>query len=88
MNPNHTCIICDTQYYACDDCDKKQMILWRASNCSPLHFQIYFIVIGLRDKTMTDNEAKSFLNHLGVGRLDIENLRENIKNTLLPLFNT
>ena len=86
--PNHTCLICDTKYYACDDCDSKIGKLWRALCCSPLHYQIHFIVIGLRDKTMNENEAKSFLNHLCVSDKDIEFLKENIQEILLPLFNT
>lgn len=88
MSPNHTCIICDVKYYACDDCDKKFGKSWRATSCSPLHYQIYSIVIGLRDKTTTNDEAKSFLNHMGIDKEYCNSLRENIQEILLPLFNT
>ena len=38
---NHTCVICGNTYYACNDCDQKQMITWRSLCCSPSHFQVY-----------------------------------------------
>ena len=87
MKPNHTCIICNASYYACDDCDSKIGKSWRGLCCNPLHYQIHFIVIGLRDKTMNENEAKSFLNHLGVTTNDIILLKKSVQRILLPLFN-
>lgn len=81
-------MVCDTNYYACNDCDNKVGKSWRAIACSPSHYQVYFIVIGLRDKTMSEDEAKSFLNHLGIDKNYINSLKENIQEILLPLFNT
>jgi hypothetical protein len=37
------------------------MIFWRALCCSPLHYQIYLIIVNYRDSVLTKEEAKESL---------------------------
>lgn len=41
---NHWCKICGKGYYACNDCDSRNYITWRAVACTPEHFQAYMIL--------------------------------------------
>lgn len=41
---NHWCKICGKGYYACNDCDSKHYITWRAVACTPEHYQAYMIL--------------------------------------------
>lgn len=40
--PNHKCLACGKEYYACDSCDKKINKTWRAACCAEGHYQAYY----------------------------------------------
>ena len=40
--PNHKCLACGTEYYACDSCDKKIDKTWRAACCTEGHYRAYY----------------------------------------------
>lgn len=85
--PNHTCLICKKQYYACNDCDKKKYITWRSVCCCERHFQIYMIVNPLLNGHLEENEATDFIKHLDLSDDEISSLKDNVKNAILRLLN-
>lgn len=85
-SPNHTCKLCDSEYYSNDYYNKQTGESWRDVCCNSLHYQIYTIVIGVRDNLITAEEAKTKLDELGVTKDDVLSFRENAQNILLSLF--
>ena len=85
QTPNHTCIVCGEKYFACDDCDRKFGKSWRAVCCSPLHYQIHMIVVGLKDGSLSQEEVKTFCKHLEITDEIIQSLKPSIQNILLNL---
>lgn len=82
QTPNHTCVVCGEKYYACDDCDRKSGKSWRAVCCSPLHYQIHMIIVGLRNGNLSKEEAKAFCSNIGITPEIIQSLKQNIQSIL------
>lgn len=67
---NHWCKVCGTGYYACNACDRKDMIMWRAVACKPEHFQAYTVLCQFSDGSISKEQAKDYLESL----VDVEEL--------------
>ena len=61
---NHWCRICGKGYHACDDCDLKNFITWRAIACTPEHFQAYTILHEYDGSEESKEKAKDMLKSL------------------------
>ena len=73
--PNHRCRICGTEYYACNDCASRLKAQygeesWRAVADTPVHYQIYVILVHFVRKEISATEALQQLNHVGIGDMD------------------
>jgi hypothetical protein len=82
LEHNHKCNICGCTYYACDDCDSKEYIVWRAICCSPLHYQIYHVVNDYNFNVITKEQAYDFLIGLKLTDNDIVVLRDSVKSVI------
>lgn len=63
--PNHTCKACGAQYWACDACDAKKFVSWRAVACCPEHYQAYLVLWEYGNKKIDKERAASFLKEIG-----------------------
>ncbi len=61
---NHWCKICGKGYYACNACDSKIFITWRAVACTPEHFQAYTILHEYNGSEQSKETAKKQLETL------------------------
>lgn len=84
-NINHWCRICGKGYYACDDCDTKKFITWRAIACTPEHFQAYMILHGYDGSKESKENAKDMLSSL-IDINSIEDYPETTRNLLNTIF--
>ena len=65
--PNHICKACGAAYWACNDCDSKKMITWRAVACCPEHFQAYVTLWEYNNQKISKEEARNVLAQFGAG---------------------
>lgn len=65
--PNHICKACGVAYWACNDCDSKKMITWRAIACCPEHFQAYTVLWEYGQQKISKDDAKLMLEQFGAG---------------------
>lgn len=65
--PNHQCKVCGKKYWACNDCDSKNFISWRAVACCPEHYQAYIVLWEFGNGTVDAANAKEMLEQLGAG---------------------
>lgn len=61
--PNHTCRMCGTAYYACEMCDKQRN--WRAFCDTPEHYQVFQILMMRARELITIDEACEMLENVG-----------------------
>lgn len=87
INKKSNCLLCGSEYDVCKLC---QNVIntnpWRLSCDSPRHYQIYSIVLSLRDGTLKDAEAKEQLDRLKVTAADIKGFVSSVQATLKPLY--
>lgn len=82
---NHWCKVCGTGYFACNACDRKDMIMWRAVACKPEHFQVYTVLCQYSDGSITKEQAKDYI----VSLVDVEemvNYPEPAKGQLMEIL--
>lgn len=65
--PNHKCKACGVMYYACNDCDTKKFISWRAAACCPEHYQVYITLFDYDKGDIDKATARERLEEFGVG---------------------
>lgn len=65
--PNHQCKVCGKRYWACNDCDSKNFIAWRAVACCPEHYQAYLVLWEYGNGKADAVNAKEMLERLGAG---------------------
>ena len=65
---NHKCIICGTEYNACNNC--KRIGNWRAVCDTEVHYKIHIMINEYRNGRMSKNEAATILNQLRISRSD------------------
>ena len=82
---NHWCKVCGVGYYACNDCDRKDFITWRAVACTPEHFQAYMTLHDFDGGKIGKEEAKTFLETL-VDIGEMENYPEPARDLLVKIF--
>jgi hypothetical protein len=63
--PNHTCKACGIAYWACNDCDAKHFIAWRAIACTPEHYQAYMILWEYGRGQISKDDARMHLKSFG-----------------------
>lgn len=73
--PNRKCRICGAAYHACMDCAARQRAKygiepWRAIAESPLHYQVYSLLIDYTRKTQPVSEIKTELQRLHLQDVD------------------
>ena len=61
---NRNCYFCGKPYFACDSSIK--LGSWKASCCSPEHFQAWQIALSLQSGNMTSSEAKEALKRINI----------------------
>ena len=84
-NINHWCKVCGAGYYACNECDRKIYIHWRAVACTPEHFQAYCTLHEYTGGSIDKNQAKEVLASL-VDTEVMENYPEPTRGLLKEIF--
>lgn len=82
---NHWCKVCGAGYFACNECDRKDFITWRAIACTPEHFQAYMTLHEYDGGNIGKEEAKEILETL-VDIEAMENYPEPAKGLLMTIF--
>ena len=59
--PNHKCLACGKEYYACDSCDKKISKTWRAACCTEGHYKAYYAMWQYGQGQISREEARDVL---------------------------
>lgn len=59
--PNHRCLACGTEYWACDSCDKKISKTWRMACCTEGHYRAYYAMWQYGQGQISREEAKAVL---------------------------
>ena len=59
--PNHKCLACGKEYYACDSCDKKISKTWRAACCTEPHYKAYYAMWQYGQGQISREEARDVL---------------------------
>jgi len=59
--PNHRCLACGIEYYACDSCDKKIDKTWRTACCTEGHYKAYFAMWQYGQGLLTREEVQAVL---------------------------
>lgn len=81
------CLLCGSEYDVCKLCQNViRSNPWRLSCDTPRHYQIYSIVLSLRDGTLKNAEAKEQLDRLKVTAEDIKGFVPSVQATLKPLY--
>ena len=81
------CLLCGSEYDVCKLCQNTiRSNPWRLSCDSPRHYQIYTIVLSLRDGTLKETEAKEQLDRLKVTAEDVKGFVPSVRATLNPLY--
>ncbi len=81
-NPNHTCRICGQKYWACDNCDRKIGIEWRAAACCEEHYHLYFLVWDYDNPGADKALARKELREAGADKWEASPCREKILEIL------
>lgn len=73
--PNRRCRVCGTWYYACESCADKQrrtygLEPWRAVAESPVHYQIYMLLISYTRQEETAWAVKQQMERLDLSDLE------------------
>ncbi len=82
---NHWCKVCGVGYFACNDCDRKDYITWRAVACTPEHFQAYMVLHDYDSGIVDKAKAKELLEQL-VDVEGLENYPESARKPLQEIF--
>lgn len=81
------CLLCGSEYDVCKLCQNTiRSNPWRLSCDSPMHFQIYTVVLSLRDGTLKNAEAREILDRLKITAEDIKGFVPSVQATLNPLY--
>lgn len=59
--PNHKCLACGIEYWACDSCDKKISKTWRMACCTEGHYRAYYAMWQYGQGQISKEEAKAVL---------------------------
>ena len=59
--PNHTCLACGKEYWACDSCDKKISKTWRMACCTEDHYKAYLAMWSYGQGQIKREEARDVL---------------------------
>ena len=59
--PNHRCLACGKEYYACDSCDKKISKTWRTACCTEGHYRAYYAMWQYAQKQIGIEDARDVL---------------------------
>ena len=59
--PNHRCLACGIEYWACDNCDKKISKTWRAACCTEEHYKAYYAMWQYGQGLISKEEAREVL---------------------------
>lgn len=59
--PNHRCLACGIEYYACDSCDKKISKTWRTACCTEGHYKAYYAMWQYAHEQISKDEARAVL---------------------------
>ena len=87
INKKSNCLLCGSEYDVCKLCQNViRSNPWRLSCDTPRHYQIYSIVLSLRDGTLKNAEAKEQLDRLKVTAEDIKGFVPSVQATLKPLY--
>lgn len=72
--PNHECLICGEEYYACDSCMQERNITpWRVLTDTQKHFLVYTTIEAYNRGITTKAEAKKELELYGY---NLKNINE------------
>lgn len=82
---NHWCKVCGSGYHACNECDRRDFITWRAIACTPEHFQAYTILHEYSSGKMQKEVAKKYLEAL-VDRTVMENCPDPARRLFAEIF--
>ena len=85
--PNHACLICGEEYYACDSClEVKSFTPWRVITDTQQHYQIYFTIKSYQEKLINKAEAREELTNIGVTAEEAQSYKEGVKNLVLDIL--
>lgn len=59
--PNHRCLACGIEYWACDSCDKKISKTWRTACCTEGHYKAYYAMWQYGQGQISKEEARKVL---------------------------
>lgn len=82
--PNHKCVICGLDYYACNQCDELNGVgSWHKFCESQEHYKIYQVLQWFKESLITSEEAKEHLHkchleNLNDFRIDVQQLIHSI----------
>ena len=68
--PNHTCLACGAEYWACDSCDKKISKTWRVACCTEGHYKAYYAMWQYGQGQIPIEEARAVLVEQGADQWD------------------
>lgn len=80
QQPNRNCQICNTAYYACNNCDTYAN--WKSVVDTPNCYAVYCIIIALNKGIINEFEANKQLRDLGVNLQYLKKNKSNYKPTI------